>query len=234
MGWFTNYPVNTRIHIMQQLTTIQEVVVWVLPLLFAITLHEVAHGWIAEKLGDPTARMLGRITLNPVKHIDLIGTVIVPITLLWLSHFSFTFGWAKPVPITWQNLRNPRRDTALVAAGGPCANFLMALFWALILKIGLMTNPQANVTSVFLILSGQIGILINLILMVLNLIPIPPLDGSRILSSFIPGRAAALLDRIEPYGFMIILILIITGILRFILLPPVYLLQRLIAAIFGL
>lgn len=219
---------------MQQLTVIQQVVVWALPLLFAITLHEVAHGWIAEKLGDPTARMLGRITLNPIKHLDPIGTIIVPIALLLLSNFTFTFGWAKPVPITWQNLRHPRRDTAIVAAAGPCANFLMALFWAIIFKIGLILNPQTNILALFLIISGQIGILINLILMVLNLIPIPPLDGSRVVSSLIRGRAAAIMDRIEPYGFMIILALIITGLLRYILLPPVYLLQRLIAAIFGL
>ena len=219
---------------MQQFTLIQQITIWVLPLLFAITLHEVAHGWVAYKLGDPTAKMLGRITLNPVKHIDPIGTIVVPLALLLLSQFSFAFGWAKPVPITWQNMRNPRRDTALVAVAGPIANFLMALFWACLFKIGLSFSDQPNVVALFLILVGHAGILINLILMVLNLLPIPPLDGSRVLSSFLPPRAALALDRLEPYGFMIILVLIITNVMGHILLPPVFYLQRVITALFGL
>ncbi|MEE9452739.1 MAG: site-2 protease family protein [Gammaproteobacteria bacterium] len=219
---------------MSQLSFLQQIVIWALPLLFAITFHEYAHGWIADKLGDPTAKMLGRLTLNPIKHIDPIGTIVVPIALLFLSGFSFTFGWAKPVPITWQNLKNPRRDTALVAAAGPGANFLMAIFWAIILKIALILSPQTNMTALFMAYTGSIGILINLILMVLNLLPMPPLDGGRVASSLLPTKAARVLDRIEPYGFFILLGLIVTGVLKYILLPPVFFIRQIFTAVFGL
>src|SRR5471030_2211412 len=127
---------------MPTLTIIHKIAVWAIPMLFAITVHEVAHGWVANQLGDPTAKMLGRLTLNPIKHIDLFGTIILPLVLLIATHFRFAFGWAKPVPITWQNLKKPRRDMALVAIAGPAANLVMALLWAVIAKIGVVLSPQ--------------------------------------------------------------------------------------------
>src|SRR3990167_7061083 len=159
------------------------IAVIILPLLFAITLHEAAHGWVANKLGDKTALMLGRVTLNPIKHIDLFGTIILPILMLVLSKFTFAFGWAKPVPVNWQNLRKPRRDMALVAIAGPLANLLMALIWAAIAKVSVLfggstTNAVGKTFADFFYAAGTFGISINIILMVLNLIPIPPLDGN--------------------------------------------------------
>lgn len=211
---------------MESLTIIQRIAIWALPVLFAITVHEVAHGWVASKLGDQTARMLGRLTLNPIKHIDIIGTIIVPILLLVVG--GFILGWAKPVPVNWNNLKKPRRDMALVAAAGPVTNLLMALLWALAAKIGLATG------IVGLSLMGQAGILINLVLMVLNLLPIPPLDGSRVVTAFLSGRAAYSYNRIEPYGLFILLFLLILGILNYLVLPPVMLLAHSIFTIFGL
>ncbi len=216
----------------QNLSKIQLFAVWVLPVLFAITIHEVAHGWVASKLGDKTALMMGRITLNPIKHIDPIGTIVVPAILLFLG--GFIFGWAKPVPVNWNNLRNPRRDMALVAAAGPVTNFLMAIIWAAILKIGIILTQQDMSWAIALVYMGQAGIWINLILMVLNLIPIPPLDGSRVMASFLSPKAAYAYSRIEPYGFFIILGLLAFGILGFILLPPVRFLFTMIIAAFGI
>lgn len=210
---------------------LQKIIIWAIPLIFAITVHEVAHGWVAYRLGDPTAKMLGRLTLNPIKHVDLIGTIIIPITLLILG--GFIFGWAKPVPITWQNLKNPRRDMALVAFAGPAANLLMAIIWACLAKIGLYFT-QETIIGLALITMGSVGIAINLVLMVLNLLPIPPLDGSRVLSSCLPGRMSYQFNKIEPYGFLILLVLLGTGILSQILLPLVNTLQILIYGLFGL
>lgn len=209
---------------MQQLSILQLFAIWVLPVLFAITVHEVAHGWVASKLGDKTALALGRLTLNPFKHIDLIGTVLVP-GLLLVMGTGFIFGWAKPVPVNWSNLKNPKRDMALVALAGPVSNFLMALLWAILLKTGLTVASGGNRIGVFLSLMGQAGILINLVLMVLNLIPIPPLDGSRVVASFLKGQLAVAYDRLEPYGFFIILILLAMGVLRYIIGPPVIFLR---------
>ncbi len=217
---------------MNELTLIQKVAVWALPVLFAITVHEVAHGWVAKRLGDPTAMMMGRLTLNPFKHIDLVGTVVVPIILLLLE--GFIFGWAKPVPVTWSNLRNPKRDMALVALAGPASNLLMALFWAAVAKIGLMTATAMPMIGLPLFYMGGAGIFINIALMVLNLLPLPPLDGGRVVSGLLPGPLSYKFDRIEPYGFFILLGLLATGVLTTIMNPPMVALLNLIYGLFGL
>ncbi len=216
---------------MDELTTVQRVAVWALPVLFAITVHEVAHGWVAKKLGDPTAMMLGRLTLNPIKHIDIIGTVVVPIVLVWMG--GFIFGWAKPVPVTWENLKNPRRDMALVAIAGPFANLLMAIFWALIMKLGFVISVSMPSLAWPLIYMGSAGIAINAILMLLNLLPIPPLDGGRVLAGLLPGPWAWKLGRIEPYGLFILVALLVTGILSTILGPPMRLFEGLLFGLAG-
>lgn len=203
------------------LSTIQIISIWILPILFAITLHEAAHAYIAHRLGDNTAKMMGRLSLNPIKHIDLVGTICVPILVGVLSQFQFVFGWAKPVPINYRQLRCPKRDMAMVALAGPGANFIMALLWAGLLKLGVSLDPKTSSTALFLALSGQAGILINLILAFLNLIPIPPLDGSRILMSLLPPKFAAQYIKIEPFGFIIILCLLASHLLSLILTPAI-------------
>ena len=217
---------------MFELTTLQRLSVWILPVLFAITVHEVSHGWVAKQLGDPTAERLGRLTLNPIKHIDPVGTILVPAVLLILG--GFVFGWAKPVPVTWENLRHPKRDMALVAVAGPAANLLMALLWAILAKISTMLPAEAAWVAMPLYLMGMAGIFINLVLMVLNLLPIPPLDGGRVAVGLLPGPWAWQLSRIEPYGFFVLLGLIATGLLGYILGPPVHLLQAMVKFLAGL
>lgn len=206
-----------------------------LPVLFAITLHEVAHGWVANKLGDPTAKMLGRLTINPLKHIDPVGTVILPMIMLVVSLATvgqpFAFGWAKPIPVNTRNLKHPRRDMAIVAAGGPTANFLMAIFWAIMLGIfGHLISDPAQARG-FLTMA-QIGLIFNLILMVLNLVPIPPLDGGRVLTGLVPRNVADVLERIEPYGFFIVFGLLFLGVLDRILGPMVASLYSLLVSVF--
>ena len=217
---------------MFELTTLQRLSVWILPVLFAITVHEVSHGWVAKQLGDPTAERLGRLTLNPIKHIDPVGTILVPGLLLILG--GFVFGWAKPVPVTWENLRHPKRDMALVAVAGPAANLLMALLWAILAKISTMLPETAAWVAMPLYLMGMAGIFINLVLMVLNLLPIPPLDGGRVAVGLLPGPWAWQLSRVEPYGFFVLLGLIATGLLGYILGPPVQLLQAMVKFLAGL
>ncbi len=216
---------------MQNLSLPQLLAVWVLPVLFAITVHEVAHGWVAKRLGDPTAERLGRLTLNPIKHIDPVGTVLVPALLLVLG--GFMFGWAKPVPVTWENLRHPKRDMAIVAAAGPMANFLMAIGWALLALLGTRLPPDLAAIALPLFYMGQAGISINLVLMVLNLLPLPPLDGGRVAVGLLPGPLGWQLSRLEPYGFFILLGLLATGLLGRILSPLVNGLERLVLTLIG-
>jgi Zn-dependent protease len=187
---------------MQQLSLLQILAVAAIPVLFAITVHEVAHGWVARQFGDRTAEMLGRLTLNPVKHIDPLGTIIVPALALMTT--GFLFGWAKPVPVATRNLRNPRRDMVLVAAAGPAVNIVMALFWAFFIKLVLAMGLE-GMTAQFFLAMGQIGVFINVILAVFNMLPIPPLDGGRVMSGLLPPRASTRLDSIEPYGLIIVL-----------------------------
>ncbi|WP_412851620.1 site-2 protease family protein [Ectothiorhodospira shaposhnikovii] len=217
---------------------LQIIAIWALPVLFAITLHEASHGWMAKQLGDPTAKMLGRLTANPIKHIDPVGTIAVPIGLLIFTALTpappFVFGWAKPVPVNTRNLRNPQRDMAIVAAAGPFANLLMALFWALMIKIGLMLQGTFDWAAVPLIYMGMAGITINILLMVLNLLPIPPLDGGRVVAGFLPARIAARYERLEPYGLVIVLGLLLTGVLWAILLPVFGFIVGLIQTLFAL
>lgn len=219
---------------MQGLSTIQQIAVAALPLLFGITLHEVAHGWMARRLGDKTAMMLGRLTLNPIKHIDPVGTILVPVVLFMLG--GFIFGWAKPVPVDYRNLRNPKRDMALVALAGPVANLIMAFGWALIAKFGVTLVMSGSLWFARpLITMGEFGIVLNLVLMVLNLLPVPPLDGGRVVTGLLPGPMAYRFSRIEPYGFFILLGLLVTNILGYIISPPVdYLRSLLMSAIVGI
>lgn len=192
---------------MDELTLIQKIVVWVIPVIFAITVHEVAHGWVAKYYGDNTAWMMGRLTLNPIKHIDPIGTILVP--GLMLAFTGFVFGWAKPVPVNTRNLRNPKHDMAIVALAGPIANVLMALGWTLLIRIALLINvPEYSVPLIYV---GIAGIMINLILALLNLLPIPPLDGSRILSWALPGKWGYYYNQFEQYGFYLLVILLMTN-----------------------
>jgi Zn-dependent protease len=213
---------------MNDLTILQKIVFMGLPILFAITVHEVSHGWMALRCGDRTAKVAGRLTLNPIKHVDLIGTILLP-GLLILMHAPFLFGWAKPVPVDWRNLRNPKRDMALVALMGPLSNFLMALFWAFLLKF--MANAML---ASYWLLMAKTGILINAALMVLNLLPLPPLDGSRIVSSFLSVRASYHYNQLERYGFVILMVLLLTGVLSAILSPLLLLTLNGISSIVGL
>ncbi len=217
---------------MYGLSLVQYAAIAALPLLFAITVHEVAHGWVALRFGDRTAQMLGRLTLNPLKHIDPVGTILVPAILLYAG--GFIFGWAKPVPVDWRNLRNPKRDMAIVAVAGPLANLGMAVIWALVAKLGLALNTANLWFSVPLILMGKVGILLNLILMVLNLLPLPPLDGGRVLVGLLPDKLALTVSRIEPYGFFVLVALMITGVLGAIIGPPIMALDRLLVSLVGL
>ncbi len=217
---------------MQNLSTVQFAAIAILPLLFGITLHEVAHGWAAKRLGDKTALMMGRLTLNPLKHIDPLGTIIVP-GLMMLAGGAI-FGWAKPVPVTWQNLGNPKRDMALVALAGPMANLGMAFLWALIARLGILLYAVSPWASKPMMLMGKVGIVLNLVLMVLNLLPLPPLDGGRIMTSLLPGPLSYRFSRIEPYGFFILIALLMTGVLWKLLGPPVTVLENLFSLVSGI
>lgn len=216
---------------MQYLNIVQKIAVFALPILFAITVHEVAHGWVAKRLGDPTAMMLGRLTLNPLKHIDPVGTVLLPLLTLWLG--GFIFGWAKPVPVTWENLRHPKRDMALVAIAGPTANLIMILLWAIVLKACLFLGPGNSWLAQPLILMSGAGVIFNTLLMMLNLIPLPPLDGGRVLSGLLPGPMAYKYNKLEPYGLIILILLLMSGVLSFILLPLITAFLSIVSSTFG-
>lgn len=218
-----------------ELNLLQIISIYALPVIFAITLHEAAHGYVAKHFGDTTAYMEGRVSLNPLRHIDPFGTVALPLILLAVSKLfggGIIFGWAKPVPVNFANLRHPKRDMLWVAAAGPFSNLAMALFWALMVKIGL--TMQESYFTLPLMLMGAAGVFFNVIIMVLNLVPLPPLDGGRILVSLLPHRLAWRVARVEPYGFFILLLLLFTGVLGFVLWPVIGALMALIAGLFDL
>jgi Zn-dependent protease len=194
------------------MTNIQTLLIWVIPVLFAITVHETAHGWVASKLGDHTARMMGRLTLNPIKHIDPVGTILVP-ALLYFSSAGFIFGWAKPVPINFSALRSPKKDMLWVALAGPGVNLLMAIGWLIIVAIANTLNMP------FLELMGGAGIFVNLLLAIFNLLPIPPLDGGRVISSLLPNKLSYQYDQLEPYGLFILVGLLLLGVFQNVVLP---------------
>ena len=218
--------------ILSDLSTPQLISILIIPVLFAIVVHEVAHGWVAKLLGDPTAHRLGRLTLNPLKHIDPVGTILVP-AMLVLLRTGFVFGWARPVPVTWENLRHPKRDMALVAAAGPAANFLMAIFWGLMVQRSRALPESIDWVAEPLQYMGLAGILANVLLMVFNLIPLPPLDGGRVAGGLLPGPLSYRLSQVEPYGFFILLGLMVLGVLSIIVIPVAELVVRLVLWLVG-
>lgn len=196
---------------------IQTIVVYAIPVLFAITLHEAAHGYVARHFGDSTAYVLGRVSLNPIRHIDPIGTIAMPLLLYFATAGAFVFGYAKPVPVAFGNLRNPRWHSLWVALAGPGSNFVMAVGWGL-MSIGLAVMA---IDEPFWVRMAQAGVLVNLVMAAFNLFPLPPLDGGRVLTSLLPARAAIMFARLEPYGFFIVLALVAAGIITQIWMRPV-------------
>ena len=218
-----------------ELNVIQVIAIYAIPVIFAITLHEAAHGYVAKYFGDMTAYSQGRVSLNPIRHIDPVGTVILPLVLLAVSKFiggGFIFGWAKPVPVNFGNLRHPKRDMLWVAAAGPAANLVMAIFWVLVLKLSFTDAVGSLPFAMPLALMGAAGVLVNAIFMVLNLLPIPPLDGGRIMASLLPHRLAYQFSRIEPYGFIIILVLLFTHVLDYVMWPLIAITLQIVTGLF--
>lgn len=215
---------------------IQGIAIYALPVIFAITLHEAAHGYVAKYFGDPTAEKAGRISLNPLRHIDPFGTILLPLMLFLASKLlmgsGLLFGWAKPVPVDFNQLRQPKKDMLWVAAAGPGANLFMAFFWAAVIKVGI--SIPDGIYAKPMILMGIAGIEINVILMVLNLLPIPPLDGGRIAVSLLPNKLAWKFAHIEPYGFVILLLLLFSGGLGIVLWPLITMTKQMIVVLFGL
>lgn len=221
---------------------VQNVAIYALPVLFAITLHEAAHGYVARHFGDMTAYAQGRISLNPARHIDPVGTIVVPLIILFATGGKFLFGWAKPVPVNYSALRRPRPHMAYVAAAGPFANLVMAVLWVLVMRLGIALSDrsaawaelarqhgtgavvevvvsQGKGAAEFLIGVGAAGVVVNLVFMLLNLLPVPPLDGGRIVTSLLPYRAAWQFARLEPFGLLIVLLLLVSNVLGFLLRP---------------
>ncbi len=205
----------------------RQIIVSAFPILIAITFHELSHGFVANKLGDPTAKMMGRLTLNPIAHIDLIGTVLMPLMLIIFTNGQFVFGYAKPVPINPKNFKNPKRDMATSAAAGPITNMLLSISSMLILRLFIIPLaflfPESLSRTVIepLVMIFKSSVIINVILAVFNMIPIPPLDGGRVLIGFLPHKQAVSFSRIEPFGFIIVIFLIATGIANYFVMPLV-------------
>jgi Zn-dependent protease len=195
---------------------IQTVLIYALPVLFAITVHEAAHGYVARALGDNTAYVLGRVTLNPIKHIDPIGTIAMPLLLYFATSGAFLFGYAKPVPVNFGHLRRPKRDMIWVALAGPASNFIQAILWAIVFTV----LTASGVDERFFLEMAKAGVLVNLVMWAFNLFPLPPLDGGRIVAGLLPARAAYTFSRIEPFGFFIVLGLVIAGVLGSLWLRP--------------
>jgi Zn-dependent protease len=212
---------------MDELNTIQKIAVMAPPLIFAIVLHEVAHGWVANKLGDHTAKDMGRLTLNPISHIDLFGTIIMPLLLFLVTSGKMVFGYAKPVPINPYNFRNPKKGMALSSIAGPGINLIMAILFSVLLRVvipaleGTAPKPTWEWFALPITLMFGYGVVINVVLAVLNMIPIPPLDGSRVVYWLLPERPAALYYRLEPYGTLILMLMIGLGLLGRIMYPVI-------------
>lgn len=211
---------------------IQGIAVGAIPVLFAITLHEVAHGRAARHFGDRTAEMMGRLSLNPIKHIDPIGTIVVPAVLFMMG--GVLFGWAKPVPVAFGGLRRPKHDMIYVAAAGPAANIAMGIGWALLLKLVIITGLGTSFAGEFLFSMARIGIIINALLAAFNLLPIPPLDGGRVLRGLVSEDLGYYLDRIEPFGLIIIVLLLVSGLLWIVVGPLLAFVESFILLVVGL
>jgi len=211
---------------------LQTLSVAAIPILFAITLHEVAHGWAAKQFGDRTAEMLGRLSLNPIKHIDPVGTILVPMAMVITT--GFMFGWAKPVPVNFSALNNPKRDMVFVALAGPAANFVMAFIWAVILKVTLLVGTPGGGATEFFRSMADIGIFFNVLLAVFNMLPIPPLDGGRVVRGLVDESIGRTLDRIEPFGLIIVVGLLFMGWLFPLMRPALEFFERLILSLVGL
>lgn len=209
-------PTSDTIHAVNLTNLIQTVLIYTLPVLFAITVHESAHGYAARHFGDDTATMMGRVTLNPIKHIDPVGTVLMPLILYFATSGAFLFGYAKPVPVNFHHLRNPKRDMIWVALAGPASNFVQAIGWALLLVLLAALGGQER----FFVDMARAGVAVNLVMWAFNLFPLPPLDGGRILVGLLPWRQAQLVARIEPYGFFIVMALVVGGVVGTLWLRP--------------